>query len=335
MSRTGVEKKPPWQDVPIELRQLIGEKLGSPVARGMRIWGSYGPGPSYRLKLKNGDRAFVKSLWPESNEFQVKALAIELTNYRDLASLMKPWAPEFLGEVKYDDWHAMLLEDVGPKTAPPWRGSDAKTVAQELAKFHDTNVGAKFPDSLKTLGVLGILRTSMWSDSVSDSDFEGLASLSRSRPEALKWLEANAGALVKATDQLKRSSTRPTLLHVDTRSDNLRVVNGKLRLFDWPFACSGPKEFDAVAFAQTVEAEEGPTVKQVLDWYKEISPPDPVIVTAVAAAISGLFAYLAWQPSIPGLPRIRPWQRAQLKVTLKLASELLSLEPPTWVDEIA
>ena len=57
------------------------------------------------------------------------------------------------------------------------------------------------------------------------------------------------------------------LLHLDTRSDNLRLqAGGRLRLFDWPYACLGPPEFDV-------------------------------------AAIAGDFAANAWREPIPGLPR--------------------------------
>lgn len=334
MSSTGVEKKPPWRDVPAEVRQLIGEELGSPVVRGTRVWGSYGPGPSFRLLLENGKLAFVKALWPESNSFQVDAFSTELSNYRELAHLIKPWAPELLGEIKHGEWHALLLEDVGPKTAPPWRRSDVRRVAQKLARFHSENINADFPDDLATLDELGVLRANVWRRTDVDSDLEKISSLSTEPHTGLKWLKANLAALKEVSERSVNPQAAHTLLHVDTRSDNLRIVDRKLRLFDWPFACRGPRELDAVGFAQTVEAEGGPVVKQVLSWYQEIAGLDGELVTAFAAALSGFFADRSWQPGVPELPRIRTWQRAQFKVTLKLASGLIGLEPPAWVDGI-
>ena len=52
------------------------------------------------------------------------------------------------------------------------------------------------------------------------------------------------------------------------------------------------------------------------------------------AWIAGFFADLAWRPPIPGLPRLRAFQRQQLGVMLAWASRRLHLSEPDWVSEL-
>ncbi|MDA1279916.1 MAG: hypothetical protein O3B95_07730, partial [Chloroflexi bacterium] len=70
MSRKGVEPKPEWRSVPAAVREQVTKTLVSPVARAMRIWGGYGLSPTYRLRLNNGKKAFLKATFPGSNEYQ-------------------------------------------------------------------------------------------------------------------------------------------------------------------------------------------------------------------------------------------------------------------------
>ncbi len=334
MSRTGVEEKPPWSAVPVELKALIGEVLGSPVVRGTRVWGSYGPGPSFRLLLADGRRAFTKALWKDSNEFQVAAFHTELRIYSEMADIISHWAPEQYGTVQHGDWHALLLEDVGPMSAPPWSRSKVRAVTAGLAELHRATAGASMPDWLPRLATMDLTHIQLWQPSVGRDDLERVANLSPQPGEALEWLMTHVPALVEAAVLLPESDTPHSLLHVDVRSDNLRLQRGRLRLFDWPFASVGPHEFDAVAFAQTVEAEGGPGCENVIRWYGENNEVRPEIVTRSVASVSGLFAKLAPQPDIPALPRLRPWQRVQLRVTLRWAAARLGLPDPAWVEGI-
>jgi hypothetical protein len=160
----------------------------------------------------------------------------------------------------------------------------------------------------------------------------GLAS--EERADALSWLRASSPALAEAEQRLRSPLRRTALLHLDTRSDNLRLDGERLRIFDWPFACVGPPEFDAVAFAQSIESEAGPPAEQVLAWYEAVLPMDHGLRDAAAAGIAGYFADRAPRPGPVGLPRLRTAQSRQLKATLRLAASLLELPPPTWLTAI-
>lgn len=334
MSRTGVEKKPPWAAVPLELKSLIAERLGSPVVRGERVYGGYGPGPSFRLLLANGERAFTKSMSPDSSDVQRKVFSQELRVYKELAEHITPWAPSFLGEAKHEQWHALILEDLGPKSAPPWSISKARIAAHGLAELHSSTRDVSFPSWIPRPGELDVFEPQMWSQTVSVETLQKVAGLAADPEAAMKWLERFVPDLSGVSDRLKEADGHWSLMHLDVRSDNLRIVDGKLRLFDWPFTCIGPPELDIVNFAQTVWAEGFFDGETVLRWYEDVRPLRQDVVTAAVVAISNFFAHRSWQPDMPRLPRIRPWQRQQLKVTLRWAATRLDLPDPEWVDGI-
>ena len=125
------------------------------------------------------------------------------------------------------------------------------------------------------------------------------------------------------------------LLHRDTRSDNLRWLQGRLRLVDWPYAAVGPLEEDVAGFVQSITVEGGPKPEQLVSWYAEVTPVRHDVLDAAVAALAGYFANQAWRPDPPGLPRLRTFQRRQLRVTLAWAAHRLALPPPTWLAGMA
>src|SRR5437773_2391921 len=74
MSRRGSEQKLPWSSVPDQVKREAERLLGTPVARGERAYGGYGPSATYRLRLRNGRRAFLKGVHAGSNEFMHVAI---------------------------------------------------------------------------------------------------------------------------------------------------------------------------------------------------------------------------------------------------------------------
>jgi hypothetical protein len=334
MSRTGVEEKPAWRSVPLAVRRRVADALGAPVARAARVWGGYGPSPTYRLRLGDGRRAFLKATWPGSNEFQRKAHERELRAYREIGGMISPWAPEFLGELDEGEWRVMLLEDLGPKSAPPWTPSLVRRVAHGLAEFHASTLGSDLPEWLRGTWRHLVTRT-MWREPAPQSSFDSLAGAAGERAgEARLWLREFSPALTGSAKRLLTLEDSLSLIHIDVRSDNLRVVNGALRLFDWPHAGVGAPEFDAAAWAQTVEIEGGPDAETVMRMYGERIAVREDVLTSAVASISGYFANMSWQPAIPGLPRVRDFQRAQLRVTLRWAARRLGLPEPEWVDGV-
>lgn len=332
MSRTGVEPKPPWRAVPVAVRHAVEAMLGSQVRRGARVWGGYGPSPTYRLRLADGRGAFFKAVNPASNEFMHSAHAREERAYSELDQLIGPWAPTFYGAIHCAGWDVMLLEDLGPKSAPPWMPGLARRGAQALADFHTSTLGASLPDWLPQPGSLLTPMAALWGRGMETESLRGVVDMAGDQHDAAgRWLEAALPTLAQASRRLPDVAPPHALLHFDVRSDNLRWVHGRLRLVDWPHVASGPPELDAAAFAQSVTVEGGPAAEQVMAWYGERSPLRGDALDASVAWLAAFFAYHAWRPDIEGLPRLRPFQRQQLAVCLAWAARRLDLPPPLWL----
>lgn len=337
MSRTGAEEKPEWRRVPRPVRAGVADMLGAPVVRARRIWGGYGPSATFRISLQDGRRAFFKGVYPHPNTFMHRALAGEERVYRGIGVLLEPWAPAFFGSLRLEGWHALLLEDLGPASVPPWTTARARAAARSFGEFHRSTLGRPLPRWLP--------RRRMWTRfgqhwealTQEPDGFAGTASLAAGRErEARRWLTAAVPVLREASTAFTRVRAPYALLHFDTRSDNLRIHDGQLRLFDWPYACVGPAEFDAAAFAQSVPYETaGPPAEQIMAWYGERVSVRQTVVDYSVAAIAGYFAAQAWLPQPPGLPRLRSIQRRQFCTSLAWAARRLNLPEPEWLAAIA
>ncbi len=336
MSRTGVEAKPPWSSVPPAVRAEVAARLGSPVRRAARIWGGYGPTPTFRLRLADGRGAFLKAVDPSSNEFMQASYAREVRIYRELGSVIARWAPTFYDAFEVEDWRVALLEDLGPQSVPPWTRSAARGVAQAIGNFHRATLGAALPAWLPQPPAYLEREGNRWAAIVYTDGAQAIAALAgRQRAAARRWFDAALPALEQAGRAFGAAPPPHVLMHGDIRSDNLRWTRGRLRLFDWPHAAVGPAEYDAAAFAQSVTVEGGPAPEAVMAWYGEHAPVRPAVLDASVVAIAGFFADQAWRPEIPGLPRLRRFQRQQLAVTLAWAARRLRLPEPAWLRHVA
>jgi hypothetical protein len=331
MSRAGVEAKPAWWAVPGDVRERVREALGAAVVRGVRVWGGYGPTPTFRLLLADGRRAFFKGTNGESNDFMRGAIVREERVYRELAALIGPFAPRFYGAFRLGDWHVLLLEDLGPQTVPPWRPTTARRVAHAYADFHTATLARDLPDWLPR--PQHQLSRVTWGRVVQESDeLRAVAGLAAGREdEALGWLRAALPLISRLADGAAKLPGPYALLHGDTRSDNLRFRLGHLSLFDWPWAEAGAPELDLAAFAQSTTVEGGVAPEEFVAWYGERLPVRPDALDAMVAWLAAFFADVAWRPGVPGLPRLRRFQRQQLAVVLAWAAHRLRLPEPAWV----
>jgi len=312
----------------------VAAVLGSPVARAERVYGGYAPSATFRLKLASGKRAFFKASYPAPKGSGVRwFMDHEGENYRILERLIHPWAPKFHGSFERDGWHVLLLEDLGPRSVPPWTPAKARNAARSYAGFHRKTLGKRLPRSLSRTDYLEYAR--FWRTLAKTGELARTASLARRRAaEAEEWLAVALPVLVAHERDLEKARPPFALLHFDTRSDNVRLHGDRLRIFDWPFANVGPAEIDVVAFCQAIAAEGGPPAERVLAWYEEVLGLRPQMIDASLAGISGYFADRGWRPPIVGLPRVRRWQRDQLKECLRWAARRFDLPEPRWLEAV-
>jgi hypothetical protein len=320
--------------VPREVKDDVARTLGSPVARAARVYGGYAPSATFRMVLADGRPAFFKGVNGASNEYMRGALPREERVYRELDGYIHPWAPAFLGSFKRLDWHVLLLEDVGAQTMPPWSPVKARRSARSFATFHASTHGRPLPRWLSRTEHADFAGN--WRSLSESGELAKTAALARRRAdEAREWLDVALPLLRENAERLRRLRPPHSLLHLDTRSDNTRLQGEQLRMFDWNFASVGPHEVDAAAFAQATQTEGGPSAEQTIAWYAEVLPLRESHLDASIAGIAGYFAGNAWRPPIPGVPRVRSFQRAQLKVSLAWAARRFALPEPTWLAAVS
>src|SRR2546422_256961 len=130
------EAKPPWSAVPRAVKAEVARILGSPVASAERMYGGYAPSATFRLVLRNGRRAFLKSTYPlPKGSAVVWGVADEERAYRALGARIRPWAPALFGSFDVDGWHGLVLEDLGPADVPPWTAPVVGRASYARARF--------------------------------------------------------------------------------------------------------------------------------------------------------------------------------------------------------
>jgi hypothetical protein len=336
-TRIGAEPKQPWRSVPSAVRRRVEDLLGQRVARAVRVWGGYAPSPTFRLLGAEGRRVFFKGVDPTSNEHMRRALDAEERVYTELEPWLAGCAPELYASFRDADWHVLLLEDLGPARIPPWTRRAIEQAMHGYAAFHGRSLEVSRPIPDWVPRTRHHMFASTWRHLATEpGGLEGAASLAGPRSgEALDWLRVCLPRLQASAEALVEIGPPHVLLHLDTRSDNLRLQpGGRLRLFDWPYACVGPPEFDVTAFVQSLAEESGVDPESTLAHYAASLPVRDSALDASLAAVAGYFAANAWREPIPGLPRLRGVQRRQLISSLTWSARRLALPPPTWLQAV-
>jgi len=271
--------------------------LGGKVVDSRPAGGGYTPAVRFVVVLADGRSAFVKAA---VDGMTAGWLRSEQRIYEGLDS---PFLPRLLG---WDDTiHAPLivLEDLSAaRWPPPWRDADVTAVRAALDELHATSPPAGLPPLRSTLETDGWARVA-----TSPTAFLGLELTSAT------WLDQALPRLVAA--EVAADLDGSALLHLDVRSDNLCLRDGRALLVDWNHASVGNPVYDVGFWLPSLEAEGGPAPETAL--------PD---APEVAAVISGYFAARAGLPPVPNAPGVRPVQLMQLRTALPWAARALGID---------
>jgi phosphotransferase family enzyme len=329
------EEKPTWPQVPASVRAETEARLGSRVVRATRAFGGYAASATFHLVLANGEKAFFKAGYPPPpGSAAIFPIDQEEKRYRALGTIVGRSMPRLYDSFKKDQWHVLLMEDVGKATVPPWTPAKTAKAARSYARFHKGTLGRTLPRWLPRTQHRHF--AGYWSKLAKSGGVGATASLAARRAdEAGEWLDVALPLLIERERWLLKARRPYVLLHFDTRSDNVRLIGDRLVMFDWPFACLGPAEFDTAAFAQAVAAERGPLPERVLESYERVFPLRERELDGSIAGIAGYFADRAPRPPLPGLPRLRSIQRRQLKATLGWAARRFDLPEPRWLAAVS
>lgn len=296
-----------WEDIPLDVRLAIEDRLGARVVDARNQAGGFSPGLAARCGLSDGRRAFVKAVSPEQNPQACRIHRREAEVASQLPAGLP--VPRLLGVVDDGRWVALAFEEVvGAQPDEPWTHEQLDVVLAALQRFADRVTPTPAP-ALQSVEARyravfqGWRRIAAGDVDASSYGPDVMGALDRLAGLEAPWAEAAAG---------------DTLLHTDLRADNLLITpTGDVVLVDWPWACTGAAFFDLVLLLPSVGLGGGPHPAEVIERHGLFTDVDDDALTSVLAAQAGFFVRQSLDPPPPGLPTVRAFQRAQAQVALE------------------
>jgi len=292
-----------WAQLPDHVRLGLETRLGSAVTRADTQPGGFSPGVAARLGLANGRSAFVKAVSPSINPHSPGMHRREAR----IAAALPAWVPtpRLLDTYDDGDWIGLIFEDIqGTTPHIPWRPSELERVLAAVTEL----------TAMLTPAPIGVERVS---DRMGDmfSGWRRLAADVRAAKDDLRgvdpWVGRHLSDLVVLELEGASAADGTTLLHTDIRADNLLLTPAKVFFVDWPWASLGAAWIDLLFMLPSVAMQRGPKPWEIFDVHPMARGVSDSRVTAMVAVITGFFIWQSRQPSPPGLPTIRAFQRDQ------------------------
>jgi Phosphotransferase enzyme family len=251
-------------------------------------------------ELADGTTAFVKAATEPLTAGFIR------DEQRVLGAVSGPFVPAVLA-MDDGDPPLLVLEDLrAAHWPPPWDDATIAAVRETLAAV----AAAPLPDVVPPVGVHRDRLVTGWGEIGSDP--EPFLSLGVCSPA---WLTYALPTLREASESAPIGGD--SLLHLDVRSDNLCIAERGAVLVDWNHACVGNPDLDVAAWLPSLRLEGGPEPEAILPG-----------AAGFAALLAGFFGSRAGLPAPPTAPHVRPFQLAQLRVSLSWAARELGLPSP-------
>jgi aminoglycoside phosphotransferase len=294
----------PWAALPGHVRAGVEALLGAPVAAAADQRGGFSPGAAARLRLADGSRAFVKAVSPAQNP---ESPDIHRREARIAAALPSGVpAPRLLASFDADDWVVLAFEDVDGRTPhEPWRRAELDRVLAAM-----TDLAKRLTPSP--------LAVEHAHERFAD-DFGGWRRLAESGDTGGldPWAARNLERLADLESGWRDALAGDTLSHCDLRADNVLLTSdGGVVFVDWPWATVAVPWFDLLFMLPSVAMRGGVDPEAVFTAHPLGAAADPDAATAMLAAFAGFMLGLSFEPPPPGLPTLRPFQRAQGEAAL-------------------
>ncbi len=281
--------------------------MGAPPIAWRRASGGYTRAERWSARLADGRAVFIKAAVDAGTSSWLRS---EHAFYRRVRG---PFLPALLGwDVgDGDDAPILGLEDLGDACwPPPWRPGMVEAVMEALSALQ-----AVPPPADLALPSLETHREELSCWRRVREEPSGFLGLGLCTPG---WLDAALPALLEAESAARLEG--PSLVHLDIRSDNLCVRDGRAFLVDWNWACVGNPDADAAFWAPTLAAEGGPQPESLLG-----TAPESGYLAALAA---GFWAWNAAKPDIHPGSTLRRHQRTWLRAALHWTARALQLPRP-------
>ncbi|MGE3269926.1 MAG: aminoglycoside phosphotransferase family protein [Chloroflexota bacterium] len=301
-----------WEGLPEPVRAAVEGWLGSPVIQAVTQPGGFSPGVAARLVTADGQRVFVKAVCAVPNKdaprFHRREARIAAALPASAPVPRLTWSLDEGG----DGWVVLVFEDVdGRHPHTPWQPAELDRVLQALDALSASLTPSPVPADVTGTMSEWLMRNGRgWQRLLADP-----------LPGRDAWSIQHADALAQLEAQAPAAASGNTLLHFDTRADNLLLTPEQVYVVDWPHARLGQAWVDLVFFAPSVRMQGGPEPEHLLARSATGRAADADAVSAVIAAVAGFFTYQSLLPPPPGLPTLRPFQAAQGEVARRWLAE--------------
>jgi aminoglycoside phosphotransferase (APT) family kinase protein len=291
-----------WEALPEHVRAAVEAWLGSPVVAATTQPGGFSPGVASRLVAADGRRVFVKAVCATPNRDSPRFHRREIRIARALpASAPVPrllWSLDEGG----DGWVVLAFEDVeGQHPTLPWRPDELGRVLAAMEALSESLTPSPVPEEVADSVVSWLNRHGRGWNRLLEDPLPGLD----------EWTLRHMLDLAKLEGKAPDAARGQTLLHFDTRADNLLLTSDRVYVVDWPHARLGQAWVDLVLFAPSVSMQGGPDPEELLSWHAAARAAAPEAISAVIAAVAGYFTNQSLQPPAPGIPGVRQFQAAQ------------------------
>ena len=265
--------------------------------------GGFSPGLAARLRLADGRRVFIKAVSGRINPHSPGMHRREAHIAAALPASIP--TPRFLDSYDDGDWIALIFEDIdGTTPRMPWRRAELERVLEAVTEL----------TALLTPAPIAAERVS---DRMGDvfTGWHRLAADAEAGQDDLRgvapWVGRHLSELAALEMEAAGAAEGTTLLHTDIRADNVLLTPTKVFFVDWVWASRGAAWIDLLFMLPSVAMQGGPKPWDIFDTHPLARGIPDEHATALVAAITGFFVWQSRQPSPPGLPTIRAFQRDQ------------------------
>jgi len=302
-----------WEALPEHVRGAVEAWLGSPIVAATTQPGGFSPGVASRLVAADGRRVFVKAVCAVPNRDSPRFHRREIR----IASALPASAPvpRLLWSLDEggDGWVVLAFEDVeGQHPVLPWKLYELDRVLDAQAALAESLTPSPLGEDVADSVVNWLNRHGRGWNRLLEDPLPGMD----------EWTLRNIVKLAQLEGQAPAAAKGDTLLHFDTRADNLLLTPDRVYVVDWPHARLGAPVFDLVAFAPSVAMQGGPAPPDLLGLSRYGRSADREQLIVLVATVTGYFLTHALKPPDPGLPTVRAFQAAQGEVALRWLRDL-------------
>jgi aminoglycoside phosphotransferase (APT) family kinase protein len=292
-----------WESLPDSVRRAIEARLGGKVVEAITQPGGFSPGLAARLRTNDGRWCFVKAVSEQANP---DTPAMHRREARIVAALPPSIpVPRLLWMYDAEGWVALGFEEVeGRHPGDPCPERDLDLVVAAIKKMS-----------------VDLTPSPVATEATASRAFEHAINgwrIAQERDESrlAPWCLRHLSRLADLESRAPLAATGETLLHFDTRADNLLIAGDRVFVFDWPHARRGAAYVDWLAMAPSVAMQGGPTPDEFMNRF-DLSDVAREDFDAILCSLAGYFVVHGLDPAPPGLPTVRAFQAAQGEVALE------------------